>query len=181
MTCPQCGATLPRPEVVRLYHYRESGLDNVYLRDIATYRCACGERLVQIPAVERVHDAIAAELLAKPSLLTGSEFRFLRKWVGLTAPELASALGIKTRITISRWENDKAPLTAAADHAMRLLVMRMKEDALNRRLFEHVTVAEQFRRIAPTARRFRITIDPEDLNGTAAGLPAGRAQRVKTA
>jgi putative zinc finger/helix-turn-helix YgiT family protein len=181
MTCPQCGATLPRPEVVRLYHYRESGLDNVYLKDITTYRCACGERLVRIPAVERVHNAIGAELLAKPSLLTGSEFRFLRKWVGLTAPELASALGIKTRITISRWENDKAPLTAAADHAMRLLVMRMKEDALNRRLFEHVAVAEQFRRIAPTARRFRITIAPKDLNGTAAGSPAGRAQRVKTA
>ena len=179
MTCPQCGATLPRPEVVRLYQYRESGLDNVYLKDITTYRCACGERLVQIPTVERVHDAIAAELLAKPSLLTGPEFRFLRKWVGLTAPELASALGVKTRITISRWENDKAPLTAAADHAMRLLVMRMKEDALNRRLFEHVTVAEQFRLIAPTARRFRITIAPKDLNGTTAGSPAGRAQRQR--
>ena len=181
MTCPQCGATLPRPEVVRLYHYRESGLDTVYLKDITTYRCACGERLVQIPTVERVHDAIAAELLAKPSLLTGPEFRFLRKWVGLTAPELASALGVKTRITISRWENDKAPLTAAADHAMRLLVMRMKEDALNRRLFEHLTVAEQFRRIAPTARRFRITIDPEDLNGTAGESLVGGARRTKTA
>lgn len=181
MTCPKCGATLPRPEVVRLYHYRESGLDNVYLRDIATYRCTCGERLVQIPAVERVHDAIAAELLAKPSLLTGPEFRFLRKWGGLTAPELASALGIKTRITISRWENEKSPLTAAADRAMRLLVMRMKEDALNRRLFEHVAVAEQFRRIAPTARRFRITIAPKHLDGATLAPPVGRAQRVKTA
>ncbi|MEO6665686.1 MAG: type II TA system antitoxin MqsA family protein [Nitrospiria bacterium] len=181
MTCPKCGATLPRPKVVRLYHYRESGLDTVYLEDVTAYRCPCGERLVQIPAVERVHDAIAAELLAKPSLLTGPEFRFLRKWAGLTAPELASALGVKTRITISRWENDKAPLTAAADHAMRLLVMRMKEDALNRRLFEHMAVAEQFRRIAPTARRFRITITPEHLNGTAAGLPMGRVRRAKTA
>lgn len=181
MTCPQCGKPLPRPEVVRLYHYRESGLDNVYLKNIATYRCTCGERLVQIPAVERVHDAIASELLSKPSLLTGAEFRFLRKWVGLTAPELASALGIKTRITISRWENEKAPLTAAADRAMRLLVMRMKEDALNRRLFEHVTVAEQFRRIAPTARRFRITIDSKDLDRTAARFPVGHARQVKTA
>lgn len=181
MTCPKCGSVLPRPEVVRLYHYRESGLDTVYLKDITTYRCACGERLVQIPAVERVHDAIAAELLAKPSLLTGPEFRFLRKWVGLTAPELASALGVKTRITISRWENEKAPLTAAADRAMRLLVMRMKEDALNRRLFEHVTVAEQFRRIAPTARRFRITIAPKHLHGATFASPVGRAQREKTA
>lgn len=181
MTCPQCGATLPRPEIVRLYHYRESGLDTVYLKDITTYRCACGERLVRIPAVEHVHDAIAAELLAKPSLLTGPEFRFLRKWVGLTAPELASALGVKTRITISRWENAKSPLTAAADRAMRLLVMRMKEDALNRRLFEHVTVAEQFRRIAPTARRFRITIAPKGPNGTAAASPVVGTRRAKTA
>ncbi|MEW6684455.1 MAG: type II TA system antitoxin MqsA family protein [Nitrospirota bacterium] len=180
MTCPQCGQPLPRPEVVRLYHYRESGLDNVYLKDITTYRCACGERVIKIPAVEHVHDAIAAELLSKSSLLTGAEFRFLRKWAGLTAPELASALGIKTRITISRWENDKARLTAAADRAIRLLVMRMKEDALNRRLFEHVTVAEQFRRIAPTARRFRITIASKDLNGAAAISP-GRARRAKTA
>jgi putative zinc finger/helix-turn-helix YgiT family protein len=130
------------------YHYRESGLSKVYLQNIASYRCDCGEKLVQIPAIDRLHNAIAYYLLKKPSLLTGEEFRFLRKWVGLTANQLLPLLGVKTRISISRWENGNAPITTSTDHAMRLLVMRLKEEALHQRMFTEIEIQEHLERMA---------------------------------
>lgn len=144
---------------LKKYHYRESGLSNVYLENIASYQCECGERLVQIPAIDRLHDAIAYYLLKKPSLLTGEEFRFLRKWVGLTANQLLPLLGVKTRISIPRWENGKAPITAPTDHAMRLLVMRLKEESLHQRMFTEIEIQEHFEQMgAKAGKPLRITI-----------------------
>ena len=163
MTCPQCGKKMRR-STVRLYHYRESGLDNVYLRDVGVHKCECGGKLIQIHAIQPLHDAIAYRLLRKYALLTGPEFRFLRQWVGLTAKRLASALGIKTRISISRWENGKAPITSATDHAMRLLVMRLKEEAVNQRMFKEVGIQEHFEQISnKPGRPSKITISQASL------------------
>lgn len=164
MTCPRCGKALKRT-IVKDYPYRESGLGNVHLQNISTYQCECGEKLVQIPAMNRLHDTIAYYLLKKPSLLTGKEFRFLRKWVGLTANQLAALLGVKTRISVSRWENRKTPITASTDHAMRLLVMRLKEDALQQRMFAEIETQEHFERIAgKPGKPVRITISKEMLD-----------------
>ncbi|OGW64908.1 MAG: hypothetical protein A3H49_02690 [Nitrospirae bacterium RIFCSPLOWO2_02_FULL_62_14] len=146
-TCPSCGKELKK-SVAKLYHFRESGLPNVFLQNITLYQCACGDKLVQIPALERLLDAIACNLLKKRTLLTGLEFRFLRKWIGLRANDLAALLGVKSRISISRWENGRAPLTAAMDHAMRLLVMRVKEEAVKQRMFTEIEIQEQFERIS---------------------------------
>lgn len=164
MTCPRCGKALKRT-LVKDYPYRESWLGNIYLQNIATYQCECGEKLVQIPAIDRLHDTIAYYLLKKSSLLTGEEFRFLRKWVGLTANQLLPLLGVKTRISISRWENGKAPITASTDHAMRLLVMRLKEEALHQRMFAEIEIQEHFERIArKPGKSLRITISKEMLD-----------------
>jgi transcriptional regulator with XRE-family HTH domain len=140
-TCPKCGKELKK-SMAKLYHFLESGLPNVFLQNIALYQCACGEKLVQIPAMDRLLDAIAFNLLKKRTLLTGL------KWIGLTANGLAALLGVKSRISISRWENGRAPLTAATDHAMRLLVMRVKEEAVKQRMFMEIEIQEQFERIS---------------------------------
>jgi len=165
MTCPRCGKAALKKALVKDYHYRESGLPNIYLQNIASYQCDCGEKLVQIQAIDRLHDAIAYHLLKKPSILTGAEFRFLRKWVGLTAIQLAALLGVKTRISVSRWENRKAPLTASTDHAIRLLVMRLKEEALQQRMFTEIEIQEHFERMAgKPGKPVRITISKEMLD-----------------
>lgn len=168
----------PRPHKTSVtnYHYRESGLPNVYLQNIASYQRKCGEKLVQIPAIDRLHDAIAFNLLKKLSLLTGAEFRFLRKWVGLTANQLAALLGVKTRISVSRWENGKAPLTASTDHAMRLLIMRLKEEALQQRMFTEIEIREHFERMpGKPGKPARITISKEMLDRLPfPGEPVGR-------
>ena len=128
------------------------------------HKCECGRKLVQIPMIERLQDAIAYELLRKKSLLIGADFRFLRKWVGLTSVKLASALGFKSRVSLSRWENGKEPITAATDHAMRLLVMRIKEQAIDRRMFESVQIEEYFEKIVKRKTvQPRITIDKDKI------------------
>ncbi len=160
MNCLQCGKRM-NGSIVGLYHYKESGLSNVYLKDSVTvFKCACGEKLVEIPKIERLQDAIAYKLLTKKALIIGAEFRFLRKWIGLTAEKLASALGQKTRISVSRWENGKAPITAATDHAMRLLVMRIKEQTIDQRMLNEIDIQDYFENIRSKQKtQQRITID----------------------
>lgn len=165
MKCVKCGKTI-RGRVAPSYHYKECGLNNVYLKNsVVLYTCSCGEELIQIPTIERLHDAIAYDVLQKRTLLIADEFRFLRKWVGLTAESLAATLGFKKRQTISRYENGREPINAASDHAMRLLVMRLKEQSINQRMFENVSIQEYFERIAEkSSRQKRITIDQEKID-----------------
>ncbi|MDZ4733668.1 MAG: hypothetical protein SGJ16_08790 [Nitrospirota bacterium] len=69
-----------------------------------------------------MHNQVASALLKKTSLLTGSEARFLRKWLRLTSDELAKALGF-TRVSVSRRENKG--LTVATDRSLRLYASRV--------------------------------------------------------
>lgn len=157
MNCLQCENEMSSA-LVPTYHYKESGLGNVYLKDSATiYRCACGEQLIEIPTIERLNDAIAYATLTKKSLLAPAEFRFLRKWIGLTAEKLAVSLGVKSRHSISYWENGKRIITPQTDHAMRLLVLRLKEHAINQRM--DIEIEAYLGRTAKKSKSERITID----------------------
>ncbi len=161
MMCPTCGNHL-QEAVVPMYQYKQGGLSNVYLKDSVTmHSCDCGHKFVEIPLLGELHNAIAYHLLKKKSLLKGDEFRFLRKWVGLTAERLITLLGFKSRVTVSKWENDKEPITAATDHAMRLLVLRLKEDTINKRMLTEVAFEEYFTQISKKQTKVRIELDSD--------------------
>lgn len=115
MICPNCGGQTSY--TTEQYRYHESGLDNVFVDGVKIFKCHCGEEYVQLPGAREIHDTVASELLHKPSLLTGPEAKFLRKWLRHTSEDLAKALG-HTRVTVSRWENDKPSI--ANDRALRL-------------------------------------------------------------
>lgn len=120
MKCPSCGKAMRATK--RDHRYEEAGLKNVVLTDTTVYECGCGEMLPELPQINRLHQRIAEDLVAKQSPLTGEEFRFLRKAMGMSAKELARLLGVTT-VTISRWENNKEKVGAQSDRLLRCLYL----------------------------------------------------------
>jgi putative zinc finger/helix-turn-helix YgiT family protein len=117
MKCPNCGKEMKSK--IRDYEYVESGLKNVILKNIRVHECKeCGEILPEIQNVKQVHHWIAEYLVKKQSPLTGTEFRFLRKQMGMGAAELAGFLGVHP-VSISRWENGKEPIGPQSDRLLR--------------------------------------------------------------
>jgi DNA-binding transcriptional regulator YiaG len=102
-----------------VYHYKESGLPNVYLvngyREVAT---AYG-RGIAIEDVEGLHMAIGRDLVEAIPVLSGLEARFIRKLLGLTQEKLAEFLGVEDQ-SIRRWEK-LANVPKQADRAIRLV------------------------------------------------------------
>lgn len=163
MNCPKCGLSA-KASTISDYHYKGCGLPSVHLdHSVFQYVCANEHAFIEIPMMERLHDAIAYQLLQKRSLLTPAEFKFLRKWIGLTAEKLGSLLGFKSRATVSRYENKKTAINAASDHAMRLLVLRLKEQCINERMNIEIEIQEWLSGINKMSKPARITINQDTL------------------
>lgn len=74
--CTKCGASGLKSMTPTLYHYKISGLDNVYLRGgVTEYICPkCGAKSTSIKNVVGLHQAIANSLsVAKPRLAVSSD------------------------------------------------------------------------------------------------------------
>lgn len=65
---------------------------------------------------------LTAALVAKTPRMTGSELRFLRGRLRLSAVALASQMGV-TSVTVSRWENGHEPIGPVADRLLRMMVL----------------------------------------------------------
>jgi transcriptional regulator with XRE-family HTH domain len=112
------------------YQYTESGLKSVTLTNVLVFHCKCGAILAELPAVGQLHFLIAFDLLRKDTILSGEEARYLRKWVGYSATELAETTGYSKSI-VSRWENEKQNIGKESDRLMRLVVFaKMLENAV---------------------------------------------------
>ena len=104
------------------YHYKESGLDNVYLEN--------GFKIVQTPYGEAVsiantdglHKLIADWIVNVPKRLNGAELRFLRLYLEQTQRDLAGLLGHDEQ-SIRRWEKARTkPIHGSVDRLIRALV-----------------------------------------------------------
>lgn len=91
-----------------MYHYTESGLTNVWLMNGFNKRTSPEGELVSISDVDELHTAIGLALTRRPSL-SGAEFKFLRKEMGLSQKALGALMGASEE-SISLWErNNKVP------------------------------------------------------------------------
>jgi putative transcriptional regulator len=125
--CDVCkGTTSLRTE--SNYHYVESGLDNVYLKNLSVQVCdSCGEKSLLIPRIVSLHATIGKAVAMQPCPLRGSDIRFLRKQLGFSAKVWASFL--RTDIsTLSRWENSQQGLGTQSDTLIRLLYFRIRDE-----------------------------------------------------
>lgn len=112
------------------YPYTEVGLKCVTLTNVLVFRCECGAIVAELPGIGQLHYLIAFDLLRKETILSGEEARFLRKWVGYSATELAETTGYSKTI-ISRWENEKQDIAKESDRLLRLVVFaKMLENAV---------------------------------------------------
>ena len=100
-----------------MYHYTDSGLSNVWL--VNGYRTVSSPhgKAVSIENLEGLHRSIGCKLAQEKPRLTGIEFRFLRKELGLSQTALAELLG-NTEQAVAKWEKG-APLPAWADRLLR--------------------------------------------------------------
>jgi DNA-binding transcriptional regulator YiaG len=104
-----------------MYHYRESGLDNIYLENgYRRQQTAYGEG-ISIIDTEGLHKAIAQDLISAQQPLNGAELRFLRLEMEMTQKDLAAMLGAMEQ-TLRLWEkNRKKALPGTADRLLRAL------------------------------------------------------------
>ena len=103
------------------YHFTESGLDNLYLKDIETLTCnICGEEVVSIPKPTELMSLIGEYIVLKKNSLSGEEIKLLRKNLHLKINEFAQLIGVD-RVTVSRWENGHETPPKTTDRLIRLI------------------------------------------------------------
>lgn len=104
-----------------IYHYTECGLNNQYLlngyEDIDTDYGPS----VLIHNVEGLHYSIARSIVEAQPHITGREFKFVRKQMGLTQQKVAKIFGCDVQ-TVARWEKS-GRVPRPADHFIRYLFL----------------------------------------------------------
>jgi DNA-binding transcriptional regulator YiaG len=130
--------------MIMAHHYKESGLDNVYLEN--------GYKAIETPygtgmAVQNtdgLHKAIGLWLVAQPIPLNGAELRFLRIEMELTQRDLAGILGAKEQ-TLRIWERGRGkPIPGPADRLLRAIYSEfVTGDGSVRRLVDRLAHLDQ--------------------------------------
>ena len=101
-----------------MYHYTDSGLDNVYLVNGFYEKDTPYGRAVSIEDLEGLHKTIGHWLVNLPKPLNGTELRFLRHELDLPQKKLGQMMG-KSEQAIGRWE--RSPTKAIDPIADRLI------------------------------------------------------------
>ena len=112
-----------------MYHYKGAGLDNVYLQNGYHKAMYGDEEIFSVTNIEGLHAAIVAELVDKPTRLSGPELRFLRIELNLSQKVLSELLHVSDH-TVASWE--KGVTKGASGPSELLLRVFARERLLNR-------------------------------------------------
>jgi len=155
------------------YHYVESGLPNVYLVGVRQFRCECGEKAVEIPAIKQLMSLIARHLTMKKESLSGVEIKFLRKQLGQRAVDFAANIKLQPE-TLSRIENGKQKLGEKTDIYIRIYyAFESKDPVLMDTLKTALDRVLSTRRAKPP-KKLPKTVATIDRNEWALGAAAGQ-------
>ncbi len=100
-----------------MYHYTESGLKNVWLKNGYVVKNTPYGEGVSIQDVEGLHKLIGTIITKRPKL-TGPELRFLRKEMAMSQKALATFVGTSEQ-NVSLWER-RGRVPQAADRLIKL-------------------------------------------------------------
>ena len=109
-----------------MYHYTECGLPSVWLvNGFKRHQTPYGEAMI-IENVDDLHRAIGMYLVRWKAHLTGAEFRYLRKELGLSQSRLASTYFGNDAQSIALWEK-RSRVPKWADRFLRAIYREHKE------------------------------------------------------
>ena len=126
-----------------IYHYKESGLDNIWLVNGYTiHQTPYGEG-VSIHNTAGLNEAIGRWLVSLPKPINGAELRFLRIEIEMTQKHLAALLGVEEQ-ALRRWEKYRSkPINGAADRLLRAIYNEYIDgDGSIRRLVDRLSSLE---------------------------------------
>ena len=162
MLCDNCKKANLRTQK-RLYHYTESGLPVIYLKNVKWSECpACHAREATLPRVGQLHRCVAWRIVTKPSMLTGEEIVFLRKMLRKNQKQMAELLGL-SQVVLNRWETGARQGHAAAnDSKIRLIYLTMQRDEYTGRINEKIweLLHRLFGKICRKSAPVEVRIDP---------------------
>lgn len=111
----------------QMHHYKDCGLDYVWLRDGFEYRDTPRGRMVRVHDVNGLHVAIARWIVSSPARLRGQEVRFLRSMLGLSQEGFGKLLR-QSRATVARWEGDRDKMIpSGSDDWLRVVYTKRAE------------------------------------------------------
>ncbi len=122
------------------YHYVESGLDYVYLKNGFTVKQTPYGFATSIHDLHGLHRVIGLDVINNSPRLSGDEVRFLRKEMDLAQNDLAGLLSV-SESTIRNWEKErnKSGITGSAASLLRqLYIEHIDEDGPTRELIERI-------------------------------------------
>ena len=103
-----------------MYHYTESGLSTVYLKNGYTAHVIDDEEYTSIDDIDGLHKAIAESIIANRKSLSKNEFKFLRIELNLSQKALGKRFGVSEQ-TIARYEKGQSVIPRTTDAALRSL------------------------------------------------------------
>jgi len=109
-----------------MYHYIESGLSNIYLKNGFTVEQIDGEEYTSIDDMNGLHRAIGQAVVESRKPLTNEEFKFLRIEMNISQKMLGTRFGVDEQ-TIARYEKGKTKIPRTTDAALRTLYMESQE------------------------------------------------------
>lgn len=138
---------------MKKYHYKECGLDDVFLCNIDIVQDDDGEEVTIIPYINLLHKKLASIIITADGAMSGKELRFLRTHLRLTQDELAHMLH-KERLTIGRWERGESDIDNVAEIVVRGLVAEQ--------LKVKISLSELSPKCVQTTKKPQIKIDGSD-------------------
>tara|TARA_B100000508_G_scaffold137987_1_gene133363 strand:+ start:593 stop:1039 length:447 start_codon:yes stop_codon:yes gene_type:complete len=102
------------------YHYKECGLDNIYLINGVVEIETEEGKIVSFPKAKELHRQIGLDIVKSQSKLSGKEIRFLRVQMELAQKRLGHMIAVEGQ-TVARWEKEECPITGPAERLLRAI------------------------------------------------------------